>query len=125
GGMADMSKLDYVAMVEDTTIVTRLIEYRAPAAPGEPAPLIAAALTDILDDGLSMVYSFFDPDKTARSLGTWMVLDHIERARSLGLPYVYLGYWVDGSRKMAYKTRFRPLQTLTMEGWRDLPNPAP
>lgn len=115
GGMADMSKLDYVAMVEDTTIVTRLIEYRLP---GAHAPLVATALTDMLDDGLSMVYSFYDPAETSRSLGTWMVLDHIERARALGLPYVYLGYWVDGSRKMAYKTRFQPLEALTMEGWR-------
>ncbi|MEQ9226873.1 MAG: arginyltransferase [Parvibaculum sp.] len=124
GGMADMSKLDYVAMVEDTTIVTRLIEYRRPGLPGAPAPLVAAALTDMLDDGLSMVYSFYDPDEAGRGLGTWMVLDHIERARALGLPYVYLGYWVDGSRKMAYKTRFHPLEALTMEGWRGLPPPA-
>ncbi|MDO9128155.1 MAG: arginyltransferase, partial [Parvibaculum sp.] len=123
GGMADMSRLDYVAMVEDTTIVTRLIEYRQPGEPGVPAPLVATALTDMLDDGLSMVYSFYDPAETSRSLGTWMVLDHIERARALGLPYVYLGYWVDGSRKMAYKTRFQPLEALTMEGWRRMETP--
>ena len=121
GGMADMSELDYVAMVEDTTIATRLIEYRLSGEPGAPGRLLAAALTDTLEDGLSMVYSFYDPVETARSLGTFMVLDHIERARMLGLPYVYLGYWVEGSRKMAYKTRFQPLEALTNEGWRKLP----
>ena len=121
GGMADMSELDYVAMVEDTTIATRLLEYRLSGEPGVPGTLTAAALTDTLDDGLSMVYSFYNPSETARSLGTFMVLDHIERARALGLPYVYLGYWVDGSRKMAYKARFRPLEALTPEGWRKLP----
>lgn len=121
GGMADMSQLDYVAMVEDTTIATRVLEYRLPGSIETPGTLIAGALTDTLDDGLSMVYSFYDPAETARSLGTFMVLDHIERARMLGLPYVYLGYWVEGSRKMAYKTRFRPLEALTPEGWRKLP----
>lgn len=120
GGMAEMSRLDYVAMVEDTTVATRVVEYRATAESGIEAPLAAAALTDTLDDGLSMVYSFYDPDQTSRSLGTFMVLDHIERARALGLPYVYLGYWVDGSRKMSYKTRFSPLEALYPEGWRRL-----
>lgn len=121
GGMADMSRLDYVAMVEDTTVATRLVEYRAPVESGVAAPLAAAALTDTLDDGLSMVYSFYNPQEASRSLGTFMVLDHIERARAFGLPYVYLGYWVDGSRKMSYKTRFGPLEALFPEGWRRLP----
>lgn len=121
GGMADMSRLDYAAMVEDTTVATRLVEYRAAVESGVAAPLAAAALTDTLDDGLSMVYSFYNPQETARSLGTYMVLNHIERARALGLPYVYLGYWVDGSRKMSYKTRFGPLEALFPEGWRRLP----
>jgi arginine-tRNA-protein transferase len=108
-----------MAMVEDTTIHTNLIEYRIPSGEFDvPGRLIGTALTDTLDDGLSMVYSFYDPSETARSLGTFMVLDHIERARTLGLPYVYLGYWVDHSRKMAYKTRFSPLEALTHEGWR-------
>lgn len=125
GGMADMTEHDYVAMIEDTTIQTGIIEYRQPAAePGETGPLIAAALTDTLEDGLSMVYSFYEPYDEARSLGTFMVLDHIERARRLGLPYVYLGYWVDGSRKMTYKTRFQPLEALTHGGWRRLPPPS-
>jgi arginine-tRNA-protein transferase len=64
-----------------------------------------------------MVYSYFDSDHTARSLGTFMILDHIARARSMGLAYVYLGYWVKGSRKMDYKGRFLPQERLTGDGW--------
>ena len=79
--------------------------------------LFALALTDRLSDGLSMVYSVYDPDLELRSLGTFMVLDHVERARKLGLPYVYLGYWVDGSPKMAYKARFLPQERLMPQGW--------
>jgi len=79
--------------------------------------VVACALTDVLADGLSMVYSFFDPELAERSLGTLMILEHIERARKLGKPYVYLGYWVDGSPKMHYKSRFRPQERLTPKGW--------
>ncbi len=122
GGMADMTVLDYSMMVEDSHVSTRLIEYRrrgpdtAINGRGE-GPLIAVALTDVLADGLSMVYSFYDSEQTDRSLGTFMILDHIERARRLGLPHVYLGYWVEGSRKMAYKTRFTPQERLGLMGW--------
>ena len=122
GGMADMSVLDYSMMVEDSHVETRLIEYRrrgpdtAINGRGE-GPLVAVALTDVLADGLSMVYSFYDPQAEDRSLGTMMILDHIERARRLGLPHVYLGYWVEGSRKMAYKARFLPQERLGMDGW--------
>ncbi len=122
GGMADMTVLDYAMMVEDSHIETRIIEYRrkeAHALPGKRAAgeLLAIALTDVLSDGLSMVYSFFEPDEAARSLGTYMVLDHIARAKSMGLAYVYLGYWVRGSRKMDYKGRFLPQERLMPEGW--------
>ena len=122
GGMADMTVLDYAMMVEDSHIETRIIEYRRTdpsAAPGRRAAseLVAIALTDVLGDGLSMVYSFFEPDEAARSLGTYMVIDHIARARSMGLAYVYLGYWVRGSRKMDYKSRFLPQERLMPEGW--------
>jgi arginine-tRNA-protein transferase len=79
--------------------------------------LLAVALTDVLGDGLSMVYSFFDPEEEDRSLGTFMILDHIERARRMGLAYVYLGYWVAGSRKMDYKACFLPQERLTPDGW--------
>lgn len=122
GGMADMTAFDYAIMVEDTHVRTMLVEYRRrgpdTAINGRGAgPLMAVALTDILSNGLSMVYSFFDTDDGSRSLGTWMILDHVERARKMGLPYVYLGYWVKGSRKMEYKTRFQPQEHLTMTGW--------
>jgi leucyl-tRNA---protein transferase len=118
GGMADMTVLDYAMMVEDSHIETRIIEYRRhdPSTNGAGS-LVAVALTDVLADGLSMVYSFFEPDEAARSLGTFMVLDHIARAQSMGLAYVYLGYWVRGSRKMDYKGRFLPQERLTPDGW--------
>jgi len=121
GGMADMTVLDYAMMVEDSHIETRIVEYRrrdaGSAASGSRGELIAVALTDVLADGLSMVYSFFEPDEAARSLGTLMVLDHVARARKMGLAYVYLGYWVRGSRKMDYKSRFLPQERLTPDGW--------
>jgi len=116
GGMADMTVLDYAMMVEDSHIETRIIEYRR-HEPRGGGDLIAVALTDVLADGLSMVYSFFEPDEASRSLGTLMVLDHIARAKSMGLSYVYLGYWVRGSRKMDYKGRFLPQERLTPDGW--------
>ena len=123
GGMADMSVLDYSMMIEDSHIDTRVIEYRRRGPDhfitkrGE-GPLYAACLTDQLADGLSMVYSFFDPDEGHRSLGSYMILDHIEKARRLGLQHVYLGYWVEGSKKMAYKGRYLPQERLGMDGWR-------
>ena len=117
GGMADMTWLDYVAMVEDTAVRTHLIEYRLPAADG-PGDLIGCILVDVLSDGLSLVYSFFDPEAKRRSLGSFMILDHVRQARAAGLPYVYLGYWVPGSGKMAYKARFNPLEVLRFGGWR-------
>jgi arginyl-tRNA--protein-N-Asp/Glu arginylyltransferase len=120
GGMADMTGIDYAMMVEDSHVETRLIEYRLSGqstGAGEDRPLVAACLTDLLADGLSMVYSFYMPQEQRRSLGTYMILDHIDRARCLGLPHVYLGYWVQGSRKMAYKARFLPQERLGMNGW--------
>jgi arginyl-tRNA--protein-N-Asp/Glu arginylyltransferase len=122
GGMSDMSALDYAIMVEDTHVNTRIIEYRIreEGAGLHQAPrgeLVAAALTDTMSDGLSMVYSYFNPDLEKRSLGTMMILDHIRRTKQLGLPHVYLGYWVKGSRKMDYKTRFLPQEHLMARGW--------
>jgi arginine-tRNA-protein transferase len=123
GGMADMSVLDFSLMIEDSHVETRIVEYRQrgpdSAINGRGSgQLLAVALTDVLSDGLSMVYSFFDSEEAARSLGTFMILDHIARARELALPYVYLGYWVRGSRKMDYKARFLPQQRLTPDGWK-------
>jgi arginine-tRNA-protein transferase len=125
--MADMTVLDYAMMVEDSHVETRIIEYRRRGPDsfitGRGAGrLVAVALTDVLSDGLSMVYSFFDPDEHARSLGTLMILDHIGRACRMGLPYVYLGYWVNGSRKMDYKGRFLPQERLMPEGWMRVEN---
>ncbi len=124
GGMVDMTVLDYSMMVEDSHVRSQLIEYRLRGTDtfltgrGQ-GPLIAVALTDVLSDGLSMVYSFYDPEiARERSLGTFLILDHIERARRMGLPYVYLGYWVDGARKMDYKRRFLPQERLMQDGWK-------
>jgi arginine-tRNA-protein transferase len=122
GGMSDMSALDYAIMIEDTHVNTRIIEYRV-REPGsgidssKRGELLAVALSDVMSDGLSMVYSFFNPDLEKRSLGTFMIMDHITRTRALGLPHVYLGYWVDGSEKMGYKTRYHPQEHLTPRGW--------
>ncbi len=117
GGMSDMTWPDYVAMVEDTAVRTHLIEYRAPSADRGPGDLIACALVDMLGDGLSLVYSFYDPSFTRDSLGSFVILDHVLQARSSGLPFVYLGYWVGGSSKMDYKARFKPLDVLKPGGW--------
>lgn len=119
GGMADMTAADYAMMVEDSHVETRIIEYRLASGSGAGSrwPLVAACLTDFLADGLSMVYSFYAPFEQRRSYGTYMILDHIERALRLGLPHVYLGYWVEGSHKMAYKGRFLPQERLGVNGW--------
>ena len=118
GGMAEMSVLDYSLMVEDSVVETSVTEYRLKPDPETgDAPLIGVSLCDRLSDGISMVYSFYDPDQPARSLGTYMILEQVEFARSLGLPFVYLGYWIDGSRKMRYKNRFQPQEHLTSKGW--------
>ncbi len=120
GGMADMTVLDYAMMIEDSHVDTRLVEYRQKPDGGNGhglGQLLAVALTDVLSDGLSMVYSFFEPGQGNRSLGTFMILDHIERAKRMGLDYVYLGYWVQGSRKMDYKSRFLPQERLMPAGW--------
>lgn len=115
GDMAAMGFYDYRAMVEDTPITTGVVEFRDPRD-----RLIGACLTDWLSDGLSAVYSFYDPAEQRRSLGTWAILWLVGRARSLGLPFVYLGYWVPESRKMAYKSRFRPSEVLSGGAWRVL-----
>jgi arginine-tRNA-protein transferase len=118
GGMAAMDELDYADMVEHTPVSSTLVEYREPTATGEPGKLVGACLTDRQGDGLSMIYSFYDPDHTDRAgLGNYIILDHILRAGREGLPYVYLGYWVEGAPRMQYKVRFRPLERLTREGW--------
>jgi len=117
GGMVDMTVLDFSAMVDDSFVNSRIVEYRLASPTGGRGPLVAAVLTDRLDDGLSMIYSFYEPELASRGLGTFMILDHIQRAQRFGLPYLYLGYWVDGSPKMNYKAKFRPQERLTPDGW--------
>ncbi|MEM6909238.1 MAG: arginyltransferase [Pseudomonadota bacterium] len=123
GGMSAMDELDYADMVEHTPVTSSVVEYREPTSDGEPGRLVGACLTDRQGDGLSMIYSFYDPSHDVRAgLGNYIILDHIRRAAADGLPYVYLGYWVDGSPRMAYKVRYRPLEKLTREGWQLMDN---
>jgi len=117
GGMAEMAWPDYVAMVEDTAVRTHIIEYRQKSEDGGPGDLVACALVDLMSDGLSLVYSFYDPALTRRSLGSFVILDHVIQAGLTEMPYVYLGYWVRGSEKMDYKVRFTPIELLRPEGW--------
>jgi len=119
GGMTQMSFTDFEFMVEDTPVETFLVEYRMGPDADEAGKLIGVALSDAMEDGHSMVYSFFDPGLDKRSLGNFMILDHIDRTVRDGLDYLYLGYWVEGSRKMAYKAEFQPMQVQTEHvGWR-------
>jgi leucyl-tRNA---protein transferase len=119
GGMADMDEHDFADMVEQTPVRTYVVEYREPSINGRPGKLVGACLSDQQSDGLSMIYSFFDVGSDARKgLGTYIILDHIIRAARAGLPHVYLGYWVEGSSRMAYKTQFKPLERLGRDGWR-------
>jgi leucyl-tRNA---protein transferase len=122
GGMADMTVLDYAMMVEDSIIDTFMTEYRLKPDPlakdtAAKQPLMGVALCDRLSDGISMVYSFYEPDARRRGLGTYMILEHIAHAKRLGVPYLYLGYWINGSPKMSYKRRFLPQEQLTGSGW--------
>ena len=118
GGMAEMTWPDYVAMVEDTAVRTHVIEYRTEPGDRGPGDLIACVIVDALTDGLSLVYSFYDPSLVRRSLGSFVILDHAVQAGEAGIPYVYLGYWVQGSVKMNYKARFSPLEVLHGPSWR-------
>jgi arginine-tRNA-protein transferase len=119
GGMAAMDETDFADMVEHSPVSSFVIEYREPLEDGGPGRLVGACLTDRQGDGLSMIYSFYDPEHEGRSgLGNYIILDHIRRAAAEGLPYVYLGYWVEGSPRMQYKVRFRPLERLGAGGWR-------
>lgn len=124
GGMADMDIFEFAAMIEETPVRSRVIEYTDSPGPGGERRLVAVCLTDVLDDGLSLVYSFYDPTRVADSLGTYMILDHVALARQVGLPYVYLGYWVPGSAKMDYKARFDALEVYRDGEWRELGEPA-
>lgn len=119
GGMADMDVFEFAAMIEETPIRSRVIEY----LDKESRELTGVCLTDVLSDGVSMVYSFYDPDRPKDGLGNFMILDHIEIARAAGLPYVYLGYWVPGSQKMGYKAKFSGLEVYLGGSWQKLAEP--
>ena len=120
GGMADMDAFEFAAMVEETPIRTRVVEYTDRST----GDMVAVCLTDILDDGISMVYSFYAPDQTRRSLGTYIILDHLEIAREAQVPYVYLGYWVPGSNKMGYKASFTGLEVYAGGKWQKMHDPT-
>lgn len=123
GGMADMDEFEFADMVELSPVTTRIVEYRSPPPRGakrQKGNLAGAALTDVLTDGLSLVYSFFRPERGYSGMGTYIILDHILKAKRAGLGYVYLGYWIKGCRTMDYKARFRPLEYLGRSGWRRL-----
>jgi len=122
GGMADMDIFEFAAMIEETPIRSRVIEYSKRTEDGT-RELVAVCLTDVLDDGLSMVYSFYDPARARTSLGTHVILDHIRIAQEAGLPYVYLGYWVPGSPKMGYKANFAALEVYKNGEWQDIGDP--
>ena len=118
GGMAGMDENDFADMVEQTPVRSYVVEYREPSIDGRPGKLVGACLSDQQGDGLSMIYSFYDVGPDARrGLGTFIILDHIVRAARAGLPYVYLGYWVEGSERMKYKASFRPMERLGRDGW--------
>ena len=117
GGMADMDVFEFAAMIEETPIRSRVVEYTAEDA------LIGVCLTDVFGDGVSMVYSFYSPEHVRNSLGTYLILDHIQIARDAGLPYVYLGYWVPGSQKMGYKANFSGLEVFNGGAWQKVPDP--
>ena len=120
GGMADMDAFEFASMVEETPIRTRVVEY----VDDESNDLVAVCLTDVLDDGVSMVYSFFDPQRERASLGTYIILDHIDIAREAALPHVYLGYWVPGSPKMNYKAGFSGLELYVGGRWERMRDPS-
>jgi len=119
GGMADMDVFEFAAMIEETPIRSRVIEYTDKST----SELVGVCLTDVLGDGVSMVYSFYTPDRPRDGLGNHIILDHIEIAREAGLPYVYLGYWVPGSQKMGYKAKFSGLEVFMGGEWHPMRDP--
>ena len=126
GGMATMDDMDYADMVEQSPVKSHVVEYRTPGRFGRLGKLVGACLTDQQGDGLSMIYSFYDAEAEGRpGLGNYIIMDHIIRAKAAGLPYVYLGYWVEGAARMQYKIRYGPMERLGPDGWeRFEPNPV-
>ncbi len=123
GGMSDMSIEEFQAMMEEPLVSARIVEYRL-MENGRPGPLIAACLTDVVSDGISMVYSFFDPDFDHLSLGTYMILDHIDLCKKTHLDFVYLGYWIKDAPNMRYKANFAPLDLFVNGKWSRFAEPS-
>ena len=119
GGMTEMEIYEFAAMIEESSVLSKVVEYHSKGQLFE-STLIGASLTDILEDGVSMVYSFFDPEIRKNSLGKYIILDHIEYAKQLNLPYVYLGYWVPKSNKMGYKNEFSGIEVFNNGIWHEL-----
>ena len=110
-----MSEAEFASMVEETCVKTILTEYSSQEV--NTTTIRAVSITDVIEDGLSMVYSFYEPSFSELSLGKYMILDHIKLAKEMNLPYLYLGYWVKGSKKMNYKAQYNPLEIFTNGTW--------